>query len=88
MVKATQTEKSGNQLVVAKRIAEILPHQLIYVMDANTSKVPVRLFKNINVATLGDAPSKIISVQVKISVDPVNAMSIYKDRLNKERKFY
>lgn len=36
---------------------------------------------------LGDAPSKIVSVQVEPPVEPVNAVSIYKGKQNKERQF-
>lgn len=88
MVKATPTENDRNKLRVAKEIVRTVSHRQFCIVVANTSKVPVRFSKNMKMTMLGDALSKIAPVQEKIPVDPVNAMPIYKGKLNKERQFY
>lgn len=56
-------------------------------MVANTPKVPVRLPKNMKVVLVGDALSKIVPVQEKISFDPVNAVLICEGKQDIVRQF-
>lgn len=87
MVEATPTESSENRLYVAKGLAEALPRRQFYVLVASTSNVPVSILKNMKIATLGADPSKVVPLREEIRVDPVHAVSIYKCKQSKERKF-
>lgn len=51
------------------------------------SKVPIRLPKTFEVATLGVAPTRIVAIQEVTPFNPVIAVPIHKGKLNKERQF-
>lgn len=77
MVEARAMENDGNRLSIAKEIVQVFPRRPFHITVANTSKVAVRLSRNMIEATLGDALSKIVPVQEQVLFKPVNAVLIY-----------
>lgn len=53
---------------------ETLFHEPFYVMVTNTSKVPIRVSKNIKAATLGDILSEMVPVEGGLPAKRVKAM--------------
>lgn len=86
MVVVLLMKNDGNWPSVENKRSKTLPHPTFYIMVADTSKVSIRLFKNMKVATLSDALSEIIFEQEQIPVDFVIAVPIYKGKQKRERQ--
>lgn len=62
MVEARPTGNDGNEMNVAKSIAETLLYRPFYVMVLNMSDMAVTLPKFMRIATPGEPPSNIVLV--------------------------
>lgn len=76
MVEATSTENGGNRLSFAEGIIEVYSQRTLSIVVKNKSKVPVRLLKNMRMATLGDALSTIVLIQEGVPLNILNELPI------------
>lgn len=88
MVEATTARHDQNRLSGAEEIVKTLPHQPFYTTVVNTLETSISLPENMEVATLDEAPSKIVPVQEKNSSRlRQRSVYIYMGKQSKKQQF-